>query len=276
MLTSTREVWLAAREVRLALVLTGGFFVVVVVAALVVTLSGGDDTPTASDITPSERKPVKVVIAGTNDAHGAQTEGYIAGIGTFKATGAITDHGSVTGYRLVPNDELILLRFVSKGTKGTITFLVTIHHAQLPPDVTMEDRVCDEGVQRTPRRGHRVRGRRLHRQHAEGNGLALTRGEAADRGARARGGRAELARNEKARRSRPSCYDLAFRMISCLRAGSSSRPRSSRRSLRVAGPARRRCGSGAPPDARLDDSSSAWLKLVNVASHPRRDSRRSS
>jgi hypothetical protein len=133
MLTSTCEVWLASREVRLALVLTGGFFVVVVVAALVVTLSGGDDTPTASNTTPSERTPVKVVIAGTNDANGAQTEGYIAGIGTFKATGAITDHGSVTAYRLVPNDELILLRFVSKGTKGTISFLVTIHHAQLPP-----------------------------------------------------------------------------------------------------------------------------------------------
>ena len=91
---------------------------VVVVAALVVTLSGGDNTQTSSDITPSERTPVKVVIAGTNDANGAQTKGYIAGIGTFKATGAITDHGSVT---------------VSKGTKGTITFLVTIHHAQLPP-----------------------------------------------------------------------------------------------------------------------------------------------
>lgn len=118
---------------RLALVLTGVFFVVVVAAALVVTLSGGDDTQRASDTRHSEGEPVKVVIAGTNDANGAQTEGYIAGIGTFKASGAITDQGSVTAYRLVPNDELILLRFVSKGSKGTITYLVTIRHAQLPP-----------------------------------------------------------------------------------------------------------------------------------------------
>ena len=66
-------------------------------AALIVTLSGGDDAQPASDTAQSERTPVKVVIAGTNDANGAQTEGYIAGIGTFKATGAITDHGSVTG-----------------------------------------------------------------------------------------------------------------------------------------------------------------------------------
>ena len=100
MLTSTREVWFAVREVRLALVLTGGFFVVVVVAALVVTLSGGDDTPTASDITPSERTPVKVVIAGTNDAHGAQTEGYMAGIGSSRrlVPSLTTDQSSGTGW----------------------------------------------------------------------------------------------------------------------------------------------------------------------------------
>ena len=36
-------------------------FVVVVVAAVVVTLSGGDNTQTSSDITPSQRTPVKVV-----------------------------------------------------------------------------------------------------------------------------------------------------------------------------------------------------------------------
>ena len=78
-------------------VLTGSFFVVVVVVASVVTLSGGDDTQTASDITPSERTPVKVVIAGTNDAQGAQIEEVHRRRGTFKATGAITDHGSVTG-----------------------------------------------------------------------------------------------------------------------------------------------------------------------------------
>ena len=100
MLTSACAVWLAAREVRLALVLTGVFFVVVVVAALVVTLSGGDDTQRASDTTHSEGEPVKVVIAGTNDAHGAQTEGYIAGIGTSRrlVPSLTTDQSPGTGW----------------------------------------------------------------------------------------------------------------------------------------------------------------------------------
>jgi hypothetical protein len=33
----------------------------------------------------------------------------------------------------VPSDDLILLRFVTKGKKGTITCLVDIHIARLPP-----------------------------------------------------------------------------------------------------------------------------------------------
>jgi hypothetical protein len=118
---------------RLALVLTGGFFVVVVVVAAVVAVSGGNDAQTASNTTPSGGKPVKVVIAGTNDALEEQTDGGIAGEGTFKATGAITDSGSVRGYRAMPNKDLILLRFVTKGKKGTITYLVTIHIERLPP-----------------------------------------------------------------------------------------------------------------------------------------------
>jgi hypothetical protein len=118
---------------RLAFVLTGSFFVGVVVVALIATLSGGNDAQTASDTARSEGKPVKVVIAGTNDALEEQTDGGIAGEGTFKATGAIADSGPVTAYRAVPNKDLILLRFVTKGKKGTITYLVDIHIAQLPP-----------------------------------------------------------------------------------------------------------------------------------------------
>jgi hypothetical protein len=74
---------------------------------------------------------VKVVIAGTNDKFDV-TDGSLAGTGTFKATGAITDQGVVLGYRTVKGDPssvagaLITLRFVTKGKKGTITYVVKI------------------------------------------------------------------------------------------------------------------------------------------------------
>ena len=118
---------------RLALVLTGGFFVGVVVVAAVMTLSGGDDAQTVSNTTPSEGKPVKVVIAGTNDALEEQTDGGIAGEGTFRATGAITDSGWVRAYRSMPNKDLILFRYVTKGRKGGITYVVNIQIDRLPP-----------------------------------------------------------------------------------------------------------------------------------------------
>jgi hypothetical protein len=70
---------------------------------------------------------VKVVIAGTNDRTPPPTDGSLAGKGTFKATGAVTDAGPVLGYRSVSaNGTLITLRFVAKGKKGVITYLVKI------------------------------------------------------------------------------------------------------------------------------------------------------
>jgi len=74
---------------------------------------------------------VKVVIAGTNDKFDV-TDGSLAGTGTFKASGAITDKGTALGYRTVkgdpssPDGALITLRFVTKGKKGTITYVVKI------------------------------------------------------------------------------------------------------------------------------------------------------
>ena len=53
------------------------------------------------------------------------TDGGVAGTGHFTASGAIADKGSVTGYRTVKG-AFITLRFVSVGTKGTITFVVKI------------------------------------------------------------------------------------------------------------------------------------------------------
>jgi hypothetical protein len=68
---------------------------------------------------------VKVVIAGTNDRIPPPTDGSLAGKGTFKASGAFTDTGAALGYRAV-SAHGITLRFVTKGKKGTITFVVKI------------------------------------------------------------------------------------------------------------------------------------------------------
>ena len=55
------------------------------------------------------------------------TDGSLAGKGTFKAGGAITDAGTALAYRTVSADgTLITLRFVTKGRKGTITYVVKI------------------------------------------------------------------------------------------------------------------------------------------------------
>jgi hypothetical protein len=95
--------------------------------------SGGNDTKTSS-IDASSRKSVKVIIAGTNDAKEEVTDGGIVGEGAFDASGAITDRGTVRAYRglSVLNEGVILLRFVSKGRKGAITYMVRIDTTRRP------------------------------------------------------------------------------------------------------------------------------------------------
>ena len=69
---------------------------------------------------------IKVVIAGTNDKYDVH-DGSLAGIGTFKASGAVTDTGKALAYRRVSSQgTLITLRFVTKGKKGMITYVVKI------------------------------------------------------------------------------------------------------------------------------------------------------
>jgi hypothetical protein len=115
--------------VRLGLVLALGVVLAVAVVASIALLSGGDDPQAAQAAAPG--KPVKVVIAGTNDALEPVTDGGIVGEGTFRASGAITDKGTVRGYRGV-NGGLILLRFVTKGEKGAISYLVNIDTTRRP------------------------------------------------------------------------------------------------------------------------------------------------
>jgi hypothetical protein len=103
-------------RVRLGLLAALGAVLAVAVPASVAASSGGN---------------VKVVIGGTNDKSDV-TDGSLAGKGTFKASGAITDQGVALGYRTVKGDPssvagaLITLRFVTKGKKGTIAYVVKI------------------------------------------------------------------------------------------------------------------------------------------------------
>ena len=117
----------------LGAIVVSGLTLAVAVIALILTSSRDDDAKVASTDA-ADRKPVKVVIAGTNDALEEQTDGGIAGEGTFRATGAFTDKGTVRGYRALtgPNDAVILLRFVTKGEKGAITYLVRIDTTRRP------------------------------------------------------------------------------------------------------------------------------------------------
>jgi hypothetical protein len=109
--------------------------IVVAVFAAIAMWSGGEDVQVAS-ATSADRKPVKVIIAGTNDALEPVTDGGIVGEGTFRASGAITDHGTVRAHRWVMGDETtgfkIALRFITKGQKGAVTYIVRIDTTRRP------------------------------------------------------------------------------------------------------------------------------------------------
>lgn len=67
---------------------------------------------------------VRVWIANGNNGQDV-TNGGVAGRGHFKATGAISDTGTVVTYRRA-GVTVITLRYVTTSTKGTITYLVKI------------------------------------------------------------------------------------------------------------------------------------------------------
>jgi hypothetical protein len=117
---------------RLGLLVFGVVLGVSAVASLA-TWFDDDDAKVASGVSLGG-KNVKVVIAGTNDALEEQTGGGIAGEGTFRASGAITDKGTVTAYRglSVVNEGVILLRFVTEGKNGAISYLVKIDTTRRP------------------------------------------------------------------------------------------------------------------------------------------------
>ena len=115
------------RRVRLAIVACVALVGVTVLAVFERAAESQSSSPALTARSGVSGGKVKVVIAGTNDRIPPPADGSLAGKGTFKATGAITDAGPVLAYRSVsPNGTLITLRFVAKGKKGVITYLVKI------------------------------------------------------------------------------------------------------------------------------------------------------
>ena len=115
------------RRVRLAIVACVALVGVIVLAVFERAAESQSSSPALMARSGVSGGKVKVVIAGTNDRIPPPSDGSLAGKGTFKATGAITDAGPVLAYRSVSaNGTLITLRFVAKGKKGAITYLVKI------------------------------------------------------------------------------------------------------------------------------------------------------
>ena len=113
------------RRVRLAIAACVALVGVTVLAVFERTAESQSSSPAVTARSGVSGGKVKVVIVGTNDRIPPPTDGSLAGKGTFKASGALTDTGVALGYRTVSADG-ITLRFVTKGKKGTITFVVKI------------------------------------------------------------------------------------------------------------------------------------------------------
>lgn len=121
------------RRVRMAVVACVLLVGATVFAVFERTAESQSSSPAATAGSGVAGRKVKVVIAGTN--HPPFTDTNRSGKGTFRVSGAITDAGTAIGYRTVSADKtLITLRFVTKGRKGTITYVVKIDTNLANPD----------------------------------------------------------------------------------------------------------------------------------------------
>ena len=75
----------------------------------------------------------EITVRSTETLGGAEvTNGGVAARGHFRISGAITDKGKVTDYRTVKSG-VALIRRVTVGARGSITFLITIHIGDSSP-----------------------------------------------------------------------------------------------------------------------------------------------
>jgi hypothetical protein len=78
----------------------------------------------------SQTSTIRVRMVGANNGQDV-TNGGVSGKGRFTSTGAIVDAGTVVAYRTVKGNldigrAVITLRFVTRGKKGAITYLVKV------------------------------------------------------------------------------------------------------------------------------------------------------
>jgi hypothetical protein len=122
-----RQVARRRRRVRLAILASVALVAATALAIFERTAESQNSSPALTARSLISGGKVKVVIAGTNDRVPPPADGSLAGRGTFTASGALTDAGPALGYRTVSSSgTLITLRYVAKGKKGTITYLVKI------------------------------------------------------------------------------------------------------------------------------------------------------
>ncbi len=113
------------RRIRMAAVACVVLVGATVFAVFERTAASQNSSPTLAGRSGVTGGKIKVVIAGTHRYD--IRDGSLAGIGTFKASGAVTDTGKALAYRTVGSQgTLITLRYVTKGHKGTITYVVKI------------------------------------------------------------------------------------------------------------------------------------------------------
>jgi hypothetical protein len=113
------------RRIRMAVVASVVLVGATVFAVFERTAASQDSSPALTARSGIAAGKVKVVIAGTNDRSNVR-DGSLVGTGTFKASGAITDTGKALAYRTAGLRGLITLRYVTRGRKGTIVYVVRI------------------------------------------------------------------------------------------------------------------------------------------------------
>ena len=106
------------RRIRMAVVACVVLVGATVFAVFERTAESQNSSPTLTARSGFVGGKVKVIIAGTNDKYDVH-DGSLAGTGTFKASGAITDTGKALAYRTVGSQgTLITLRYVTKGRRA--------------------------------------------------------------------------------------------------------------------------------------------------------------
>jgi hypothetical protein len=121
-------------RVTLGLLVLSVVILVTVLGSIAIMSSDGKSEAQPVSATSTVKKPVKVIARATDSAKEEVTDGGIAGVGVFRATGAFTDHGTTVVYRWLSalDQRVIFLRFVMAGEDGAITYHVRIDTARRP------------------------------------------------------------------------------------------------------------------------------------------------